>query len=322
MYPTIYQFSQALLTPDASFTTLCPVTVRCGANGLPIVRRTTRYMEAQIEWQGDPYLLSVPFSKQVASQQERLIHHLQRLKNPALVLPRYMEQELLVLDNDYCEHRVGVILQALPGEALTDALPHLSAEELANAIDGLKRAMRSCGFAHRNLKAENLRWQDGRLQTIRYADATIDGDTVTDAAALAALYTELIGEERLFVSNRSVEYNPLPKFTGHRWVGNEFEGLICVEEEAGYGYVDAYNRIVIQPQFRWADDFHEGRAVVETESGMGLINKEGAYVIPPIYEIVEYRYSDSLIQARSNGIWAQFDLLGRQISPFAINYEL
>ncbi|HBX90708.1 MAG TPA: hypothetical protein DEH06_05235, partial [Alistipes sp.] len=66
------------------------------------------------------------------------------------------------------------------------------------------------------------------------------------------------------------EAAPLP---GHRWVSRTFEGLVCVEDETGYGYVDTQNRPVIPARFRWAGDFREGRAEVETDEGMGLIDR-------------------------------------------------
>lgn len=113
-----------------------------------------------------------------------------------------------------------------------------------------------------------------------------------------------------------VGYAPVPRLSGHLHAGHLFEGLACVEDEAGFGYVDADNRPVIAAQYLWAGDFHEGRAEVETPTGMGLIDRRGGYVIPPRYEIVEYDPATSVSRVRQNGRWALFDYLGRRLTPF------
>ena len=123
------------------------------------------------------------------------------------------------------------------------------------------------------------------------------------------------------LSDAAVPYAPARKLTGHRWTSHLFEGLICVEDDAGFGFVDAENRPVIAAQYRWAGDFREGRAEVETAAGMGLIDREGNYVIPPCYEIVAYDAAKSIVHVRREGRWAQFDYLGRQLTEFGTKNE-
>lgn len=322
MQPTILQFLEALQNPESSFATLCGVEVCCDEQGQPILRRTTRFAEAEIRWQGEKYLLAMPLSVAAQAQCERVLWRLQGLHEPFLVPIRRLAGELRVLDFAGSERHCDLILQALPGEPLADAYGYTTGDELSAAIAHLKAALQASNFAHRNLKVENLRWCEGRLLPIRYFDATLDGAVEADLKALDRIHEELVGSPEMGCSDCDLPYSPIGVLTGHRWVGNEFEGLICIEDEAGYGFVDPYNRVVIEPQYRWADDFHEGRAVVETASGMGLINREGQYILPPIYEIVEYRYSDSLILVRQNGLWARFDYLGQQISSFGVEVEI
>lgn len=322
MQPTIIEFAQALLTPDLSFTTLRQAVVRCDANGFPVLRRTTRFVEAEIMWQGQPYLLAMPLSAGAAAQCERTLRLLQGRNDTFLVPLRRLAGELRLVDHADREVHCDLILQALPGEALEEAIHRTTSTAFGEAIEQLKQAMQEGNFAHHNLKMENLRWYEGRLLPIRYYDATLDGACEADITALDRLYEELVGAAAMSCSDCDHPYHAVTPLTGHRWVGNEFEGLICVEDEAGFGFVDPHNRVVIAPQYRWADDFHEGRAVVETAGGMGVINREGSYILPPIYEIVDYRYGDSLIQVRQNGLWAQFDLLGRQLSPFGHAFDI
>lgn len=320
--PTILQFTQALFSPETAFTTLKGIEVVCTADGAPVLRRTTRYAEAEVLLEGRRYLLSMPLSLGAMAQSERTLTALQRLHHPALAAVRWLPAEWRIATPDGRTHCISLVLQELPGEPLRESIHRFSSQGLAEAVAQLKADLATLNLAHHNLKVENLRNVEGRLVPIRYFYATLDGASDEDRKALDGIYTELAGDEQFTLSDCDLGYNPLPALLGHKWVGNEFEGLICVEDEAGFGYVDAMNRVVIEPRFRWADDFHEGRAVVETHEGMALIDREGRYVLPPIYEIVEYRPADTLIQARQGGLWARFDYLGRQISPFAVEFEI
>ena len=67
MIPTIRIFTQALLTPDLSFETLGDARAVLGADGLPVLRRTTRFVEAEIEWRGTRHLLSLPLNRRQCS---------------------------------------------------------------------------------------------------------------------------------------------------------------------------------------------------------------------------------------------------------------
>lgn len=313
---------RALLTPELNFTTLSDATVRCDEQGLPIVHRTTRYMECEIERQGVRYLLSIALSTATAHRDERLMTALRHRHHPLLNSLQLLRNELRIEGESVpCD----VLLQEIVGRPLREAIPLFTAEELAAAIDHLKEELRSAGITHRNLKLTNLRWFEGRLIPVRYYDAVLNAGGEEDAAALDRLYEELAAMTGSSLADEELKHTCLhckELLTGHRWVGNEFEGLTCVEDATGFGFVDTANRMVIPARYRWADDFHEGRAVVETESGMGLINREGHYILPPLYEIVDYRYERSLIQARQAGLWAQFDYLGRQLTPFGTSYEV
>lgn len=55
---------------------------------------------------------------------------------------------------------------------------------------------------------------------------------------------------------------------------------------------------------------------VETETGMGLIDRQGNWIIPPVYEIIDYDPVESNVFVRKEGLWAEFDYLGRQQSEF------
>ena len=155
---------------------------------------------------------------------------------------------------------------------------------------------------------------------IRYYDARIGAaeNGGADAEAFEALKRRIAEAPmpRQSVNDVEAVYNPVRKLTGHRWTSHVFEGLVCVEDEGGFGFVDTDNNPVIPSQFLWAGDFHEGRAEVQTRTGMGLIDREGGYVIPPEYEIVDYDPAVSIVHVRHGGRWALFDYLGRRLTEF------
>ena len=62
MTPTLNDFARALLAPDLAFATLAEARVRTDRQGLPLLRRTTRFAEAQIEWRGGNWLLFLPLA--------------------------------------------------------------------------------------------------------------------------------------------------------------------------------------------------------------------------------------------------------------------
>lgn len=292
MTPTLNDFTRALLTPDLSFATLADARAVTDRQGLPLLRRTTRFAEARIEWRGGSWLLFLPLAPQALLRIERTAARLRRLTSNLLAFYRI-----------------------LPGEM--------------QWCDTLQEGLRSLGFNHRNLKPENLRWCAGRFIPLRYHDARF-GTTGADDEAFEALRQLVMEQGRSHTAadagqtlhDTAASYTALRRLKGHRWCSNLFEGLVCVEDETGYGFVDASNRVVIPSHFLWANDFHEGRAEVQTAEGMGLIDKQGGYVIPPHYEIVEYDPATSLSLVRRAGNWARFDYLGRQLTRFAPLAEL
>lgn len=62
MTPTLNDFTRALLTPDLSFATLADARAVTDRQGLPLLRRTTRFAEARIEWRGGSWLLFLPLA--------------------------------------------------------------------------------------------------------------------------------------------------------------------------------------------------------------------------------------------------------------------
>lgn len=330
MTPTLNDFARALLAPDLAFATLAEARVCTDRQGLPLLRRTTRFAEAQIEWRGGSWLLFLPLAPQALLRIERTAARLRRLTTGLLADYRILPDEMRWSDATGTVRRTGLILQELPaGVGFEEALASEEPATLLAALDTLQEGLRSLGFNHRNLKPENLRWCAGRFIPLRYHDACF-GTTGADDEAFGAL-RHRVGEQARHPADAATEqtlhdttaaYTASRRLAGHRWCSNLFEGLVCVEDETGYGFVDPSNRVVIPSNFLWANDFHEGRAEVQTAEGMGLIDKQGGYVIAPRYEIVEYDPATSISLVRLDGLWARFDYLGRQLTRFVPLGEL
>lgn len=323
MTPTLQTFARALASPDLSFATLADARAATDENGLPQLVRTTRFAEARIAWHGEEWLLFLPLSPAALPRIERTASALRRLNSPWLTSYRILPQELRWVDAAGNAQHCDLVLQHLPrGRDFEEALLAEHAPTLLAALDALQEELRRIGFRHNNLKPGNLRWSGGRFIPLRYHDAHLGEGSDNDREAFAALRSRIetcSGTSQ--AHDVAAAYSPLRRLEGHRWTSHVFEGLVCVEDQTGYGYVDTENRTVIPPQFLWAGDFREGRAEVQTAEGMGLIDREGRFVIPARYEIVDYDPVESVVHVRQNGRWALFDYLGRRLTEFGTKCE-
>lgn len=319
MIPTLQTFARALLTPDLSFATLAEARAVLNDVSLPRLKRTTRFAETEIAWRGERWLLFLPLSTAGLRRIEYTASVLRRTQSPALTDYRLLPGEMQWTDDaGECRH-CDLIIQHLPaGREFEEALLRVPGGTLLAALEALHRELRRLGIVHRNVKAANLWWTEGRFVLLRYHDMCIGTAADDDAEAFEALrrrIEEVTGRSDA-IGDVRYDYVLPERFPGHLRVHNPFEGLRCVEDETGYGYVDEQNRPVIPSRFVWADDFREGLARVQTERGMGLIDRSGRYVIPDRYDIVEYNPATSISRVCSDGYWADFDYRGRQLTPF------
>lgn len=321
MIVTLQHFSRALLTPDLSLATLADARPVTEPNGIPRLVRTTRFAEAEVEWRGERWLVAMPLNPSAMPRIERTVSALRKLNTGYLAECRILPGEMRWHDATGAERHTDLVLQHLPaGREFAEALLAEDKATLLAALDTLQAALGELEFTHNNLKETNLRWHRGRFVPIRYYDARIGTAELGtgDREAFAALRHRIAEAPapRQTANDVTAHYNPLRRLTGHRWTSHVFEGLVCVEDDNGFGFVDTDNNPVIPAQFVWAGDFREGRAEVQTQTGMGLIDRRGCYVIPPEYEIVDYDPAASVVHVRNNGHWALFDYLGRRLTEF------
>lgn len=251
MTPTLGIFRQALQTPDLSLATLTEARAATGADGMPRLMRTTRFAEAEISWHGAHWLLFMPLSPAALAAVERTASQTARLNTELLTEYRILPDELRWVDASGVPRATSLILQRLPeGRTFDEALLTVPAERLAEALGELRDGLGKLGFSHNNLRPENLRWTGTRFVPLRYHDARFGTPGGDDAAFEALLERIRLSAGTETLSDAAASYTALPRFDGHRWVSHIFEGLVCVEDEGGYGFVDTENREVIPAPLR------------------------------------------------------------------------
>lgn len=316
---TITALRTALYQPAAYFQHL--QQMECG--DVEIVR-STHFAEARVKFSGKDYLLYLPLQEQSMQHIERFItlqrHALNRIVPLVKILRNEMRYETASGATLYADILLEPLPDALP---LVDAIATISDEQEAHrmisSLESLRQALHSADVSHNNIRKENLLIDSrGVIYPIRWFYATdhAGGDDQPLENILnevAAIVPELNLRASAAPLNPDAWANGLDDYL---YCGNPHEGLIAVESEEGWGYVDCNGCEVIKPQYIWANDFCEGRAEVQTPQGMGLIDKQGEYVIDPIYEAVEFDVDLGWVRVCQDNQWALFDYSGRQMSEW------
>lgn len=287
------------------------------------MRRSTYFAEVEAECEGKRFLLLMPLAALSLRRIEQFVTHKHYIRHSVVPQITILREEMLTTNSlgqdSYCDIVLELLPAALP---FTDALATAAcdaqyAATLLSSLNTLHKALCEGGFSHNNLRAENILIdQNDRLYPIRwyYATSSAGGDD----EALQRLSKELgkMQENNMLCDVEPTPYDTPTTLDGHISVGQMSKGLIAVEDNEGWGFVDSHNRSIIPPKYLWVNDFREGRAEVETKSGMGLINKQGNYIIPAQYKIVDYNpfRGESLVYDGSG--WSLFDYFGKQLCPF------
>lgn len=96
------------------------------------------------------------------------------------------------------------------------------------------------------------------------------------------------------------------------------EGLAAVEVGGQVGFIDKYNRFIIEPQFEPMDDmegFRFGLAVVKKNGKYGFIDKRGNFVINPGFDGAENFGDDYLAVVKMGNKFGCIDLIGDTVVP-------
>lgn len=288
-----------------------------------VIVRSTYFAQTRILWQGRAYLLSMPLCATALKRVERFLplqRHLKCGLIPKMEIFRdEMQHERSGAGRCHCDILLEPLPDALP---LADAIANMGdgreAQRLSLALNALESALSAADVSHNNLREENILIDsNGTLYPIRWYYAT--DKRGGDREAIDRLRTKIasFGESMLLCEPDFEPYTVASALDKYLYAGDMHEGLIAVESDKGWGYVDCNCEEVIPPQYLWANDFCEGRAEVDTEQGMGLIDRQGNYIIEPVYETVEFDVENGWSRVSKDGQWALFDYSGEQLSPWA-----
>ena len=284
--------------------------------------RSTFFAQTRILFEGKPYLLCMPLCATSLRRMERFLPLQQHLKCGILpkmeILRDEMQYELSDSSYRYCDILLEPLPDALP---FTNALANIGDNKEASsylaALDMLQQQLIAADISHNNLREENLLIDSHfRLYPIRWYYATDKAGG--DEEAIERLRTKIVGMQSTMELHQA-ECEPYLTTTAldkYIYAGNMHEGLIVVEDEAGWGFVNYNCEEVIKPQYLWANDFCEGRAEVDTPQGMGLIDREGNYIIEPIYDSVEFDVENGWSKVCKDDMCALFDYSGNQLSSW------
>ncbi len=310
----------ALIAADRSFKSLSQLVW----NDNPIVR-STLFAESKISIDGQPMLIFMPLRPDVLHRVERLLPLKRHITSPIVprlsLLRREMRFTTTTGEEDFCD----ILLEPLhEGVEFNFALQTAQcdaeyATDLLLAIENLQAALKIADISLNNLREENLVYSaEGVLYPIRWYYATAGAGNDTLAFERLHSKVEQLADKMLLCDSEPVEYKTsLPDLSGYKNHLALAEGLIAIESDTGWGFMDCECNIVIQPQYRWVSKFCEGRAVVESSEGLGLIDKSGNYIITPSYGVVEYNpTTGTTLVEDASGQWALFDYFGEIIIPF------
>lgn len=308
------------MAADRSFRTL----PRLSWDNNPIVR-STHFAESRISMDGQPMILFMPLTPHALHRMEQLLP-LKRDVTYAIVphisiLRKEMRLTTPTGEEAFCDILLeptheGVSFDFALRTAQSDAE---YATELLLAIEDLQAALKLADISLNNLREENLIYSpDGVLYPIRWYYATDGaGNDDTDFGRLHST-VEQLADRMLLCDIEHAEYRTAaPDLLEYKNFLAMAEGLIAVENDNGWGFMDCDHNIVIPTQYLWVSKFHEGRARVESHEGMGLIDKGGNYIIPPLYSVVDYNpTTGTTLVEDTSGQWALFDYFGKIIIPF------
>lgn len=320
---TINSLRAALTTPVGHFQTLTNLSWQ---SDTPIVR-STHFAESIVTIGGCKARILMPLTPVALQRIERVLPlklHLQADIVPPLTLLR---NEMCICEGDaqhlYCDILLEPTIEGTPFDVALSTAEYDSeyAAGLLTALNRLEAALKEIDISLNNLREENLVLDNaGILRPVRwyYASRGAGADAEAFDSLRSRIATLTTNNQMMLCDIDKSPYNTssnyLAAYLQHQPMS---EGLIAVQNEQGWGFINTDEEVVIAFCYDWVGAFREGRAEVKVGEKMGLIDKRGEYVIPPIYDIVDYDHTSGNSSVRYGDEWALFNYLGEQISPFS-----
>ena len=315
---TISSLRIALGQPERFFERLKQVVWDGGE-----IVRSTYFAQTRITLEGKPFMLCMPLCATALRRVERFLPLRRHLRS--LIVPKMeiLRDEMLHQLPDSSYRHCDILLEPLP-EALpfADAMANVGDKEEAAtylaSLDALKQELIAADISHNNLREDNLVIDtQNRLYPIHWYYATDKaGGDIEAIERLRTKIASIQGNMELHQSERE-PYCASSALDKYIYAGDMHEGMIAVESEAGWGFVNYNCEEVIKPQYLWANNFCEGRAEVDTPQGMGLIDREGNYIIAPQYDSVEFDVENGWSRVCKDNMCALFDYSGDQLCDWS-----
>ena len=103
------------------------------------------------------------------------------------------------------------------------------------------------------------------------------------------------------------------------WVAYFHEGLVAVQLNGKYGFIDKTGNEVIPFKYDYANIFHGGLAVVQLNGKYGYINKDGKEVTPFKYDYASGSY-EGLAKVQLNKKYGYIDKDGKEVILLKYDY--
>ncbi len=96
-------------------------------------------------------------------------------------------------------------------------------------------------------------------------------------------WREVNADEDILLRSDGTEFPVPTDYT----VASYSNGMILLEKDGLFGFMDVSGRWVVQPVYTYAKPFNEGLAVIGMDGKMGMINTSGEFVIPMIFDYID-----------------------------------
>lgn len=168
MIASMTAFRRALASPATHFRTLHAIIPQM-VDGVPLVRRTSRFAEAiGTTAGGRQIIIYSPLSARAIADVERTAERVCAIRSPHLGEYRILRDELLFTDSLGESHTGDIIIEELPAGEPFGFGSSQSSHALGEGLVRLREHLQHIGFTHNNLRAENIIvGDDGRLHPIR-----------------------------------------------------------------------------------------------------------------------------------------------------------
>ena len=302
---TIVEFREALLTPEDSFATLG--ALKADINTLC---RTRHFAECRATISGRKALIYAPITPQAAGYAKRAAELLSKIEARGITPFELHFSELKLRSGRCC---LAVVEYPLYGTPLSEAVYTLEYETLISGLSALEATLANNNISHNNLQIDNIivdNTSTWHLLRQYYTSEASGGDN----KAFESL-RQHIERHAVKRSEHSEFHEELAPYSTSLFTK---ENRQQVSENGLVGFNNEHCKRVVECKYLWASDFVEGRAMVTTPEGlMGLINSDGQEIIEARYEELEYDVETGRTWVCQNGLWAEFDYQGQQLSDWS-----